>query len=298
MKTSLIVLLMATLPALFSMKAYAQDSKKVAAGMNPKVTELREFNYYKECKWVMDTAAFNWIVLASIDKNYFAENVDELIEEGRKSLGNHEPVAADRKWFSTGLENLKGQLKRTAGKKKSQISGNYILFFELMAKAYLFNEAVVATAGYTGDQPYANNLLNNSISETGNQDVFDYIIGTYGCVPEKLMPDGLYLKKPDGLFDNVSAILARGARIFRKLNDEYVHLYKTYEAEKSLMIDRPDRSHKKDDYAHVEELAKRCKLLQELLLKTRTETMVYVYRYLCEELGVPPTDQTIQEKKF
>ncbi|MBR5399708.1 MAG: hypothetical protein IK103_07945 [Bacteroidales bacterium] len=277
--------------------ASAQDSKKVAADMNPKMTELREFNSYKECKWLMDTASFNAIV------NYAANNMPEevasrlttILEKGPEYLKFHKPVTADRTWFAEGLSNLKSQLKNAVGKKASKISGNYILFFELMSKAYLFNEAMIATAGYKGDQPYATDLLNKSITEAGSQEVFDYLVKTFGCVPEKKMQDGKFLKNPDALFSNVAAILENGAHKYRRFYKDYSEMYITYKSEKTLMIDRPDGSHQKNDYEHIRKLEEEIKMLEKIMKITRMETMAFVYKYLCDELGVPPTGQTIQK---
>src|ERR1700753_2081379 len=128
----------------------------------------------------VDDVAIDREIVSSIDHS-LSTTLDDW------KLTNQE--RSGRCWLFAGLNLLRVGVMRETGLKDFEVSQNYAMFWDKLARAYYFLEAVIETADRDLDDRTVAFLLESVASDGGQWNMFAALVAKHGLVPKGYMPE-------------------------------------------------------------------------------------------------------------
>ncbi len=155
-----------------------------------------------------------------------------------------------RCWLFAGLNLLRVGVMKKMNLKEFEFSQNHTLFWDKLERANYFLEAIIETADRPVDDRVVAWLLNHSLEDGGQWNMFVNVIAKHGLVPQAAMPETESSSNTRLMNGIVIAKLREGAGVLRDLRTGGAPM--------------------------------------EAARAARDEVLQVVYRILCIHLGTPP----------
>ena len=156
-----------------------------------------------------------------------------------------------RCWMFAGLNLFRSETKNVLNLKQFEYSQNYVMFWDKLERANFLLEAVIETADRPIDDRTVAWLLQSSINDGGQWDMFVSLIKKHGALPKEVMPE--------------TESSSNSARMNFILN------YQLRQGAQSI----------RQSYAN--------ELGLESMRQAKNETLNVIYQVLCIHLGTPPS---------
>ena len=156
-----------------------------------------------------------------------------------------------RCWMFAGLNLFRSETKNVLNLKQFEYSQNYVMFWDKLERANFLLEAVIETADRPIDDRTVSWLLQSSINDGGQWDMFVSLIKKHGAVPKEVMPETESSSNSMRMNFILNYQLRQGAQAIRQ----------SYASESGL----------------------------EAMRQTKNETLNVIYQVLCIHLGTPPS---------
>ena len=156
-----------------------------------------------------------------------------------------------RCWMFAGLNLFRAEARNVLNVKEFEYSQNYVMFWDKLERANFLLEAVIETADRPIDDRTVAWLLQGSIGDGGQWDMFVSLIEKHGAVPKEVMPETESSSNSARMNFILNYQLRQGARAIRQ----------SYANELGL----------------------------ESMRKSKSETLNVIYQILCIHLGTPPS---------
>ena len=156
-----------------------------------------------------------------------------------------------RCWMFAGLNLFRSETKNVLNLKQFEYSQNYVMFWDKLERANFLLEAVIETADRPIDDRTVAWLLQGSINDGGQWDMFVSLIKKHGAVPKEVMPETESSSNSARMNFILNYQLRQGARAIRQ----------SYGRELGL----------------------------ESMRQAKNETLNVIYQVLCIHLGTPPS---------
>ena len=156
-----------------------------------------------------------------------------------------------RCWMFAGLNLFRSETKNVLNLKQFEYSQNYVMFWDKLERANFLLEAVIETADRPIDDRTVAWLLQSSINDGGQWDMFVSLIKKHGAVPKEVMPETESSSNSMRMNFILNYQLRQGARSIRQ----------SYANELGL----------------------------EAMRQAKSETLNVIYQVLCIHLGTPPS---------
>ena len=156
-----------------------------------------------------------------------------------------------RCWMFAGLNLFRSETKNVLNLKQFEYSQNYVMFWDKLERANFLLEAVIETADRPIDDRTVAWLLQTSINDGGQWDMFVSLIKKHGAVPKEAMPETESSSNSMRMNFILNYQLRQGAQAIRR----------SYANELGL----------------------------EAMRQAKNETLNVIYQALCIHLGTPPS---------
>ncbi|MEE9370973.1 MAG: C1 family peptidase [Sedimentisphaerales bacterium] len=124
--------------------------------------------------------ALNRAIVTATDDS-FSHKLDDWAATNQKRSG--------RCWMFAGLNLLRVGAMRKMNLKDFEFSQSHIFFCDKLERANYFLEAIIDTADQPDGDRVVDFLLDNSLSDGGQWDMFVNLVRKYGLVPKSVMPE-------------------------------------------------------------------------------------------------------------
>ena len=128
----------------------------------------------------MDAIARNQDSIRDIDFN-FSVNINTLEVANQKRSG--------RCWIFAATNVLREIIAKKLNLKSFELSQSYIAFYDKLEKYNFELEAIISLLGVEHDDRTLVHVLNNSIGDGGQWDMFVNVVKKYGIVPKNVFPE-------------------------------------------------------------------------------------------------------------
>ena len=155
-----------------------------------------------------------------------------------------------RCWMFAGLNLFRADSKNVLNVGQTEFSQNYLMFWDKIERANFILEAIIDTADRPIDDRTVAWLLQRSVEDGGQWDMFASLVKKHGVVPKTVMPETESSSSSARMNSIVNYQFRQGAKRLRDLFTEEVGL---------------------DD-----------------LRRTKNEILNEIYKVLCIHLGTPP----------
>jgi len=156
-----------------------------------------------------------------------------------------------RCWMFAGLNLFRSETKNVLNLKQFEYSQNYVMFWDKLERANFLLEAVIETADRPIDDRTVSWLLQSSINDGGQWDMFVSLIKKHGAVPKEVMPETESSSNSMRMNFILNYQLRQGAQAIRQ----------SYANESGL----------------------------DAMRQSKNETLNVIYQVLCIHLGTPPS---------
>ena len=156
-----------------------------------------------------------------------------------------------RCWMFAGLNLFRSETKNVLNLKQFEYSQNYVMFWDKLERANFLLEAVIETADRPIDDRTVAWLLQSSINDGGQWDMFVSLIKKHGAVPKEVMPETESSSNSMRMNFILNYQLRQGAQAIRQ--------------------------------SYADELG------LESMRQSKDETLNVIYQVLCIHLGTPPS---------
>ncbi|MDP4266188.1 MAG: C1 family peptidase [Bacteroidota bacterium] len=183
---------------------------------------------------------------------------DHFFSNQVKVKGITNQKSSGRCWLFTSLNVFRPKVIEKLGLEDFEFSQNYLFFYDLLEKANLFLEGVIATKNKDMDDKTVEWLFKNPIGDGGQWSMFADIGEKYGLVPKSVMAETFNS-------DNTSVM---NSVLSRKLREDGLEIRDMYTP----------------------------KVKEEKFYKRKVEMLSEIYRILVISLGEPPEEFTWRYK--
>jgi len=152
--------------------------------------------------------ALNRSVVTSTDHT-FSHLLDDWAVTNQKKSG--------RCWMFAGLNLLRVGAMKKMNLKDFEFSQNYTLFWDKLERANYFLEAIIATADRPVDDRVVAWLLDHSLEDGGQWNMFVNVVAKHGLVPQAVMPETESSSNTRLMNGIIIAKLREGAGVLRDL---------------------------------------------------------------------------------
>ena len=156
-----------------------------------------------------------------------------------------------RCWMFAGLNLFRSESRTVMNLKEFEFSQNYVMFWDKMERANFLLEAIIETADRPVDDRTVAWLLQRSIEDGGQWDMFVELVKKHGVVPKTVMPETESSSNSSRMNSMLNYQMRQGAMRIRRL----------YSAEAGL----------------------------DEMRREKQKTLNVVYQVLCIHLGTPPS---------
>ena len=156
-----------------------------------------------------------------------------------------------RCWMFAGLNLFRSESRTVMNLKEFEFSQNYVMFWDKMERANFLLEAIIETADRPGDDRTVAWLLQRSIEDGGQWDMFVELVKKHGVVPKRVMPETESSSNSFRMNSMLNYQMRQGAMRIRRL----------YSAEAGL----------------------------DEMRREKQKTLNVIYQVLCIHLGTPPS---------
>ena len=94
-----------------------------------------------------------------------------------------------RCWMFAGLNLFRSEARNILNLKEFEYSQNYVMFWDKLERCNFLLEAIIETADRPLDDRTVAFLLQSSINDGGQWDMFVSLIAKHGVVPKEVMPE-------------------------------------------------------------------------------------------------------------
>lgn len=214
-----------------------------------------DYNNYQNAKAIQNVVMSNATLKELVHDHSVTNSIDHNFKYRVDVKGITNQQSSGRCWMFTSYNML-----RPAAIKKFNVNGNfhfsknYLYFFDMLEKANLFLENIIATTGKSITDEEVVFYLKNPVDDGGVWNLFYNLAEKYGVVPADVMPETIHSNNTDQLAALMKELLRGGAYKIRTMAD--------------------------------------AKAKESALREQKLETMSQVYRLLAFCLGEPPTQFT------
>ena len=156
-----------------------------------------------------------------------------------------------RCWMFAGLNLFRSESRTVMNLKEFEFSQNYVMFWDKMERANFLLEAIIETADRPVDDRTVAWLLQRSIEDGGQWDMFVELVKKHGVVPKTVMPETESSSNSSRVNSMLNYQMRQGAMRIRNL----------YSAEAGL----------------------------DEMRREKQKTLNVIYQVLCIHLGTPPS---------
>ena len=156
-----------------------------------------------------------------------------------------------RCWMFAGLNLFRSESRTVMNLKEFEFSQNYVMFWDKMERANFLLEAIIETADRPVDDRTVAWLLQRSIEDGGQWDMFVELVKKHGVIPKAIMPETESSSNSSRMNSMLNYQMRQGAMRIRKL----------YSAEAGL----------------------------DEMRREKQKTLNVIYQVLCIHLGTPPS---------
>ena len=189
---------------------------------------------------------------------------DDFFKYNVEVSGITDQKSSGRCWMFTSMNQLRPIVMKKYNIKSFDFSHNYSYFWDILEKANLFLENVIATSDKPFGDRAVDNLFQSPVGDGGVWNLFFNIGEKYGVVPADIMPETEQSNSTGQFLGIVNERLRKGGYDIRQV----------YEKAKTTMMSGLAG----DPHTNAE--------------KVKMETLKDVYRVLAICLGEPPTEFT------
>ena len=189
---------------------------------------------------------------------------DDFFKYNVEVSGITDQKSSGRCWMFTSMNQLRPIVMKKYNIKSFDFSHNYSYFWDILEKANLFLENVIATSDKPFGDRAVDNLFQSPVGDGGVWNLFFNIGEKYGVVPADIMPETEQSNSTGQFLGIVNERLRKGGYDIRQV----------YEKAKTTMMSGLAG----DPQTNAE--------------KVKMETLKDVYRVLAICLGEPPTEFT------
>jgi len=154
--------------------------------------------------------ALNRAIVTAADDS-FSHKLDDWSATNQKRSG--------RCWMFAGLNLLRVGTMKKMNLKDFEFSQSYIFFWDKLERANYFLEAIIDTADLPDGDRVVDFLLDNSLSDGGQWDMFVNLVRKYGLVPKSAMPESESSSNSFLMNRLLRAKLHEGAKHLRDLHN-------------------------------------------------------------------------------
>ena len=122
-----------------------------------------------------------------------------------------------RCWMFAGLNLFRSESRKVLNLKEFEFSQNYVMFWDKMERANFLLESIIETADRPVDDRTVAWLLQRSIEDGGQWDMFVEIVNKHGVVPKTVMPETQSSSNSMRLNSMLNYQMRQGALRIRKL---------------------------------------------------------------------------------
>lgn len=156
-----------------------------------------------------------------------------------------------RCWMFAGLNLFRVDARKAMNLKEFEFSQNYLMFWDKLERANFLLEAIIETADRPVDDRTVSWLLQRSIEDGGQWDMFADLVDKYGVVPKTAMPETESSSSSARMNSILNYQMRQGAKTIRDL----------YASESGL----------------------------DEMRRVKSQVLQVIYRILCIHLGTPPS---------
>ena len=156
-----------------------------------------------------------------------------------------------RCWMFAGLNLFRVDARKAMNLKEFEFSQNYLMFWDKLERANFLLEAIIETADQPVDDRTVSWLLQRSIEDGGQWDMFADLVDKYGVVPKTAMPETESSSSSARMNSILNYQMRQGAKTIRDL----------YASESGL----------------------------DEMRRVKSQVLQVIYRILCIHLGTPPS---------
>ena len=156
-----------------------------------------------------------------------------------------------RCWMFAGLNLFRVDARKAMNLKEFEFSQNYLMFWDKLERANFLLEAIIETADRPVDDRTVSWLLQRSIEDGGQWDMFAVLVKKYGVVPKTAMPETESSSSSARMNSILNYQMRQGAKTIRDL----------YASESGL----------------------------DEMRRVKSQVLQVIYRVLCIHLGTPPS---------
>ena len=157
-----------------------------------------------------------------------------------------------RCWMFAGLNLFRSESRKVLNLKEFEFSQNYLMFWDKMERANFLLESIIETADRPVDDRTVSWLLQRSIEDGGQWDMFVELVNKHGVVPKTAMPETESSSNSMRMNSMLNYQMRQGALRIRKL----------YSVEAGL----------------------------DEMRREKQEALKVIYQVLCIHLGTPPAE--------
>jgi bleomycin hydrolase len=147
----------------------------------------------------INAVAFNNEVLAKM-KYRFSLELETMTVTNQKQSG--------RCWLFAGLNVLREKIAKKLNIEYFELSQNYMAFWDKFEKANFFLESVIETLSETADSRIVTWLMQNTVGDGGQWDMFVNLFEKYHAVPKDAMPE-TFSSSQTGAMNNLLSLKLR-----------------------------------------------------------------------------------------